>query len=470
MKAIIIFLLVCCSLIHVYSNINPDNAFISNIDKLNLPKLYSQIDQSNNSINSIEKNDNDTICNEEGGKLKTISSNSISVGVLTWNMAEMKPKSQDCLFLEDLSNKSIVVVATQELENIRPRRNEGHRSVYWRETLKKHFGKRFICISTSKLGGIQMSLYVKKELASSIKDFISMEIACGVGNVLTNKGAVCIIIRMFGKSIAFINAHLAAQQNKVNERNKSYFRIFKKVVLNSPRKWMKRKLIPKFNDNNNEIKEKTIKHLKNGFELIFSDNNKIIPKKKKMHSKLKRTKNDNNDNNDNNKLWPFDGVVFMGDLNYRVDLPRFQLESLKNKLTRNNCIKKSNVYNNSNGIIIDQIVYNNNTQKTFNSIEELNRILKYDQLNREIKKKHIFNMFKEGEIRFLPTFKYDKRSNSFDSSSKARCPAWTDRVLYYNPPREKDSDNDLIELIKYYSIDSRHSDHRPVYAEFKFNF
>lgn len=143
-----------------------------------------------------------------------------------------------------------------------------------------------------------------------------------------------------------------------------------------------------------------------------------------------------------------------------------------------------------------------------------------------------FQGYSEGKILFQPTFKYDRGSNQFDSSSKCRPPAWTDRVLYNmaavrSPPilqndninnkrernnmnitgniSEKDdkkiksticeeeinlnmetkseienlSEKNLLEtskdlpkyvpqlsLKKYYSIDSRHSDHRPVCAEF----
>ena len=140
----------------------------------------------------------------------------------------------------------------------------------------------------------------------------------------------------------------------------------------------------------------------------------------------------------------------------------------------------------------------------------------------------VFQGYSEGKILFQPTFKYDKGTNQFDSSSKYRPPAWTDRVLYNMAERslhsigkvlseneneiikieknntskravtknEKEestvsSSNDIeslneespkgisvnstailqefipqLSLKKYYSIDSYHSDHRPVCAEF----
>ena len=38
--------------------------------------------------------------------------------------------------------------------------------------------------------------------------------------------------------------------------------------------------------------------------------------------------------------------------------------------------------------------------------------------------------FKEGNIAFKPTFKYDPDSDVYDTSKKQRVPSWTDRILY----------------------------------------
>ena len=38
--------------------------------------------------------------------------------------------------------------------------------------------------------------------------------------------------------------------------------------------------------------------------------------------------------------------------------------------------------------------------------------------------------FHEEQITFLPTFKYDKNSDEYDTSKKQRTPSYTDRILY----------------------------------------
>lgn len=97
-------------------------------------------------------------------------------------------------------------------------------------------------------------------------------------------------------------------------------------------------------------------------------------------------------------------------------------------------------------------------EKISDCLEDLFGLLQHDQLKNQMLRKKSFSNFKEYPIRFPPTYKYNKRSSIFDTSKKARRPAWTDRILYAS------KDNNL-DVVDYYSLDSRTSDHRPVCAE-----
>lgn len=73
-----------------------------------------------------------------------------------------------------------------------------------------------------------------------------------------------------------------------------------------------------------------------------------------------------------------------------------------------------------------------------------------------------FNNFKEGDILFIPTYKYKKDTNIFDFTKK-HSPSWCDRIFYY------DNDSNNILLKDYFSImDCKQSDHRPVAAYFEY--
>ncbi len=42
----------------------------------------------------------------------------------------------------------------------------------------------------------------------------------------------------------------------------------------------------------------------------------------------------------------------------------------------------------------------------------------------------VFIDYREGKLNFPPTYKFDPGTDNWDSSDKARAPAWTDRVLW----------------------------------------
>lgn len=121
-----------------------------------------------------------------------------------------------------------------------------------------------------------------------------------------------------------------------------------------------------------------------------------------------------------------DYILWFGDLNYRISLPNDQCRHLV-----------------ENG-----------------AFDEL---MSMEQLNQEMTRKGAFYGFKEGLIKFYPTYKFDKGTSNYDSSEKQRIPSWTDRVLYM---ASKGVDP-LRQLNYNCCMDILASDHKPVYSTFK---
>ncbi|KAK7408148.1 Inositol-1,4,5-trisphosphate 5-phosphatase 1 [Neonectria punicea] len=123
----------------------------------------------------------------------------------------------------------------------------------------------------------------------------------------------------------------------------------------------------------------------------------------------------------NRSIDDHDAVVWLGDFNYRIGL------SLD---TARGLVKKREY----------GVLYEN------------------DQLNLQMVAGLSFPFYSEARITFAPTYKFDIGTDEYDTSEKARIPAWTDRIL------RKGSN---LRQIVYDSAPLKFSDHRPVHALFE---
>ncbi|KAL8661810.1 MAG: hypothetical protein Q9202_005236 [Teloschistes flavicans] len=89
---------------------------------------------------------------------------------------------------------------------------------------------------------------------------------------------------------------------------------------------------------------------------------------------------------------------------------------------------------------------------------DLGTLYQNDQLNLQMIAGRVFPYYSEAQITFLPTYKYDNGTDEYDTSEKARIPAWCDRIL-------RKGNN--LKQIEYTTASLRFSDHRPVYATFQ---
>ncbi|KAH8397537.1 hypothetical protein KR222_009058 [Zaprionus bogoriensis] len=104
-----------------------------------------------------------------------------------------------------------------------------------------------------------------------------------------------------------------------------------------------------------------------------------------------------------------------------------------------------------------------------------------DQLSSVLADGAAFRGFMEANITFPPTYKYDPGSQNFDTSSKQRAPAYTDRILYKyrqmqglvirrqsTVPGVSTPTQPYVQCLLYDSVPSiTTSDHKPVWALFR---
>lgn len=99
---------------------------------------------------------------------------------------------------------------------------------------------------------------------------------------------------------------------------------------------------------------------------------------------------------DGSHILDHENVFFSGDLNYRIDLEREK------------CLKLIK-------------------EKNWGALWACDQLIKQRQ---QYGSTCLLRMFEEAPLRFAPTYKYDRRTDNYDTSEKKRVPAYCDRILF----------------------------------------
>ena len=231
----------------------------------------------------------------------------------------------------------------------------------------------------------------------------------GIFNKVANKGAISIELKIKGKNFIFLNCHLEAHEENRRERLEQWHQVYQRFIC-------------KKNDKPKEI-----------VQLGCCDDASGAMDPRKKHNfytfgKIKQA-----------KMIPaknWDGVIWMGDFNSRIDGFRYG-----DPLT---------------------LEIKTNFMSTLRAIQlsHYNGLFERDQLNRDVlhAKNDYFNPFREGHTAcFAPTFKIKpglekiKKGETHETYNIKRLPSYTDRILFWstNSCHEKERERILNE----YNID-----------------
>ncbi|XP_054979402.1 phosphatidylinositol 3,4,5-trisphosphate 5-phosphatase 1 isoform X2 [Sorex araneus] len=249
----------------------------------------------------------------------------------------------------------------------------------WLETLRHSLREvtsmTFKTIAVHTLWNIRIVVLAKPEHENRISHVCTDTVKTGIANTLGNKGAVGVSFMFNGTSLGFVNSHLTSGSEKKLRRNQNYMNILRFLTLGD------KKLTP-FN----------ITHR-------------------------------------------FTHLFWLGDLNYRVDLPTWEAETIVQK--------------------IRQLQFSD--------------LLAHDQLLQERREQKVFLHFEEEEITFAPTYRFERLTRDKYAYTKQKAtgmkynlPSWCDRVLWKSYPQ-------VHVLCQSYGCtsDIMTSDHSPVFATFE---
>ncbi|TYZ60324.1 hypothetical protein PybrP1_012277, partial [[Pythium] brassicae (nom. inval.)] len=335
----------------------------------------------------------------------------------TWNMHAKKPQDDLRLWIP-LNKYHIVAVGSEECVNSIAKSVVFTSKRQWESQLKDTLGDEYVLVSSHSLTAIHNVVFVHESVIPLLSNIQSDAVATGLGNQLGNKGGVGIAFSIGRTSFAFVNCHFDAHQQNTEKRNSNFHRInqeLKLFPLPASSVTSAASLTPSSAAVTGEASLDGLgKTSTTRFSLSSSPTgNAVLPVGGVASKKLAVSE-------------CFDRVFWFGDLNYRINGTRRMVDLL---LLRNQ---------------FDVLRFN-------------------DQLQIEMSKGSVFAHFREGPLHFRPTYKFDKRSNAYDSSAKQRIPSWTDRILFLSNDKPGD-----IETLSYRSqMSFQSSDHRPVGAAFQ---
>ncbi|XP_022531201.2 phosphatidylinositol 3,4,5-trisphosphate 5-phosphatase 1 [Astyanax mexicanus] len=232
----------------------------------------------------------------------------------------------------------------------------------------------FKLIATQTLWNIRIVVLAKPEHENRISHIFSDSVKTGIANALGNKGAVGVSFMFNGTSFGFVNSHLTSGSEKKIRRNQNYVSILRFLNLG----------------------DKKV----NPFDITHR----------------------------------FTHLFWLGDLNYRVELPTTEAESIVLKIKQ----------------------------------QQYQELLSRDQLSIEKNQGNIFLDYEEEEITFPPTYRFERDTREKYAYTKAKAtgtkynlPSWCDRVLRKSYP--------MVHVACHSygcTTDIMTSDHSPVFATF----
>ncbi|GAA6010535.1 hypothetical protein JCM11491_006985 [Sporobolomyces phaffii] len=306
-------------------------------------------------------NVNDKVPRADGSDLRTWCRDGLGAELLVFSFQEL-----------DLSTEAMI-------------RYTPYREEAWREAIDAALGEKradYEWLHSKQLVGVLTIAYARKSIRKHISNVSSASLATGFLGLMANKGVVGIRLKYKDTSLVLLNSHLAAFSSQVQQRNAQYRDIVSQLQ----------------------------------FPFVEGEARDAWTPNLQLAETAERP------NGEGWSVTEADVLIWMGDLNYRLEMPRKEVVQLIESQT-------------------------------------WARLHQFDQLNLQKQHRLAFSDFEESAIDFAPTYKFDRGTSDYDSSEKQRVPSWTDRILWLSlKPGDVSTESYRMHP------DCSMSDHKPVSA------
>eukprot|EP00172_Hildenbrandia_rubra_P003673 Plantae.Rhodophyta-Hildenbrandia_rubra.ctg6140.p1 GENE.Plantae.Rhodophyta-Hildenbrandia_rubra.ctg6140~~Plantae.Rhodophyta-Hildenbrandia_rubra.ctg6140.p1 ORF type:complete len:769 (-),score=131.09 Plantae.Rhodophyta-Hildenbrandia_rubra.ctg6140:3974-6280(-) len=267
----------------------------------------------------------------------------------------------------------------------------------------------YVLVANKQMVGILLLVFLKREHADYLDGVYYSYAGTGFMKAGGNKGGVAAYLMLYDKTISCVSCHLAAHDSNADRRNQDFHDVVRKAVF-SPSNPSAASVPP--------ARGFTSSAMFNNFVAVVADSYAGGNATAMAAA-------------DAIGILDSDAVFWLGDLNYRINLPASQVLSM---------VESS----------------------------RWDELAKHDQLKISMNQKASFDGFQEAAIHFAPTYKLNRDNDKYERNEEGdlkKIPSYTDRILW----RVKDEamHQDFIRLKSYSRCLVYGSDHRPVRALFK---
>ena len=264
----------------------------------------------------------------------------------------------------------------------------------------------YICRASKQLVGLLLMVFVSPDLSPLVTSVSTATVGTGVGlratGFMGNKGGVGVRL-VIGETLklVLVDCHLAAFANNTERRNWDAGEISERMSFDPVEKNF----------------------------VGFDKGEKADP--------------GNNSGNTIEGIEDADILLWCGDLNYRVELPNEDIRRLLSSYMPKDLPPTHADGPSASASPVDQVprefeepplppLPSEIHPEAVPTLEgTIDSLLNHDQLYKQQKDAKAFVGFREGKIKFLPSYKYDIGTvGRWDSSAKARSPSWCDRILW----------------------------------------
>lgn len=149
----------------------------------------------------------------------------------TWNVGNAAPPASLADWLRnDGDAAELIAVGTQECA-YPPRAPHATCDADWLACVGAAVGPAYRVVRHDTLGQMRLTVFARWDAMAGIGSHQATHEATGLGHMHSNKGGVVSVVTLWDTSVCFVSAHLAAHQGHVKRRNSDYCEIVNNCVI-----------------------------------------------------------------------------------------------------------------------------------------------------------------------------------------------------------------------------------------------